>query len=73
MGKYEVNFDSPPPLGTVVRGRMLVTVEPYRRVDGTNSYLLRWSCCNGAEYTSGLNGNFQRTRRKLRPEAAALL
>ena len=73
MGKYEVNFDTPPSLGIVVRGRMLVAVEPYRRVDGTDSYLLRWSCPNGAEYTSGLNGNFQRTRGKLRPEAAALI
>lgn len=55
-----VDFDSPPPLGTIVefrkgRLRKLVKVEPYvRKTDGAESFLLTWQGLDLSEVTTGL-------------------
>ena len=58
---YRINFDAPPPLGTMVTvGRKvatLVRVDPItRKKDGRSSWMLTWSV-NGKLATSGLRSN----------------
>lgn len=57
--KNEINFTAPPPVGTVVEfgpGRWitLVAVEPYTRIDGIASHILRWVSSGGLPCSSGL-------------------
>ncbi|TGN54893.1 hypothetical protein E4L95_15265 [Paracoccus liaowanqingii] len=63
----DVRYLQPPEVGTVIqhkRGEMtLCAAEPYRRKrDGVASFILRWRCEDGTEYTSGLRGILERVR-----------
>lgn len=59
MMQNKINFSAPPPVGTVVEfgpGKWvtLVGVEPYVRVDGTPTHILRWVSSGGQACSSGL-------------------
>lgn len=57
-----VEFETPPPIGQVIRARLrhrvrwckLVDVKPYVRQDGASSFILTWQDDVGVHYTSGL-------------------
>lgn len=59
----QIDFASKPPIGTVImlddQGYELIEAEPYRRLDGAPSWLLRWStscpdCGTEFQQSSGL-------------------
>lgn len=63
----DVRYSQPPEVGTVIqhkRGEMtLLAAEPYKRKrDGVASFILRWRCKDGTEYTSGLRGILERVK-----------
>lgn len=63
----DVRYSQPPEIGTVIqhrRGAMtLRAADPYtRKRDGAASFILRWRCADGADYTSGLRGILQRDK-----------
>lgn len=74
MTRSCVNFDSVPPLGTVLvvdykRGHSktyrLVWAEPYlRRRDGQDTFVLHWADDEGSHFTSGLRSNGLNLKRR---------
>ncbi len=74
MGRYQIDFTEPPPVGTVIayRGQRAVLVEVppiHRRSDGEPGWLLTWMI-DGRRATSGLRSEsvtWERASRDARP------
>ena len=71
MSTYQVSFDAPPVVGTLlsmpsrrgVKHYKVTAVRDYvRQRDGQPSHVVEWIDEYGGRFTSGLRGNFSRSR-----------